>query len=196
MIKRNKAILCALASIGVMTSVSTVKANAMTMNTNNTTKCIKPSLSVWDVEESMYDLHYSIDTTSLKAQLKDTADIIDASIAYKSLSDKDQKRIDPAAVCNLKHAEENIRRVYGDEIKAIDLVCKVSILEHQLGINKDTNSIENKSLVKSNIKDIQKEIQKLEENYQSLDYSIRFENGLPNFMNRLTQIELKLANME
>lgn len=194
--KRKKAILCALASIGIMTSAGTVKANAMTNNTNTTTKCIKPSLSVWDVEESMYDLHYTIDTTSLKAQLKDTADIIDVSIAYNSLSDKDQKRIDPDAVYNLKHAEENIRRVYGDEIKAIDLVCKVSILEHQLGINKNTNSIENKSAVQSNRKDIQKEIEKLEKNYQSLDYSIRFKNGLPNFMNRLTKIELKLANME
>ena len=190
MIKRNKAILCALASIGIMTSVSTVKANAMT---NSTTA--KTTLKAYQVENLMYDLPYTIDL-NLKGQIENTIDVIQARVAYNSLSDEKKHCVDPAAVSNLEHAEENIRRVYGDEIKAIDLVCGISALEHQVGYNKDTNSIENKSEVKSKKIDIQKRIQHLEDTYQEIDYSIRFKNGLPDFMNELTQIELKVAGLK
>ena len=38
MMKRNKAILCALVGIGFITSAGTVKANAMTMDTTKATK--------------------------------------------------------------------------------------------------------------------------------------------------------------
>lgn len=188
--KRKKAILCALASIGIMTSASTVKANAMTMNTT-----AKTTLKAYQVEQLMYNLPYTMNL-NLKDQFKNTMDVIKARLAYNYLPDDKKCYVDQDAVRNLNHAEENIRRVYGDEIKAIYLVCGISALEHQVGYNKDTNSIENKSEVKANKIDIQKIIKSLEDTYQSLDYSIRFENGLPDFMNRLTKIEFKLANME
>lgn len=184
MMKRNKAILCALAGIGFITSVGTVKANAMT----NTTKT---TLKSYEVEELMSNLPYTINI-DLKDQFKTTVDVIKAELAYKALPENKKCYVDQSAIDNLKHTERTLQRVFCDEGKALDLVYKISKLEEQVGYDRDTRTVNNKAELKSNRSDIQKQIETLEKNYQSIDYSIRDKNGLSDFMSDLSVIEFSL----
>lgn len=195
MMKRNKAILCALVGIGFITSAGTVKANAMTMtnNTNTTTKCIQ-KLNVDQVERLLCELPYTINTNA-KEQFKTGLQIIVSRMAYNSLSTKDQNRVDEDLVDALERDEKMLHTILGEEAKALGIVCEVVKLAHEVGYNKNTNSIENKSVVQSNKEELQKRMKSLEEAYENLDYSIKWKNGLPSFINVLGQIEVKVANM-
>lgn len=196
MMKRNKAILCALAGIGIITSVGTVKANAMTMtnNTNTTTKCIH-KLNKNEVEDLLKKLPYTINTNA-KDQFNTGLQIIFTRMAYDSLSTQDQNRVDEDLVYDLERDEALLHRILGDEVKALGIVSEIVKLEREVGYNKNTREINNKSEVISNKEELQKRMKSLEDTYESLDYSIRFKNGLPSFMNELTQIEFDVANMK
>lgn len=193
--KRKKAILCALAGIGFITSAGTVKANAMTMtnNTNTTTKCIQ-KLNVDQVEKLLCELPYTINTNA-KEQFKTTLQIIVSRMAYDSLSPKEQSRVDEDLVDALERDEKLLHTILGEEAKALGIVCGVVKLENQVGYDKETGEIKNKLEVQSNKEELLKLMKSLEDAYEKLDYSIKWSNGLPSFINELGQIEVKVASM-
>lgn len=183
--KRKKAMLCALASIGFMTSVSTVKANAMTMNTNNT----KTTLKAYQVEQLMYNLPYTMNL-NLRDQIENTIDVIQARVAYNSLSDQKKHCVDPDAVSNLEHAESNIRRVYGDEIKAIVMGYTMDQLKKEVGYNDGKIGI-TKDELKCKNESIYKKINYIEDTYKKLDYSIS--SKVFNLISDVSKIECQLS---
>lgn len=191
MMKRNKAILCALAGIGFITSVGTVKANAMTMNT--TTKTTQNKLSVCQVENLMWDLPYCINT-SPKEQLKTTMDVIKARMAYNSLKPEEKERVDSSALSALRHDEELLKKLIGDEVKALGMVCGILKVEEEVEYNQETRAIntENLKFNKEEIEKIRAEITAIEKGYQKLDYTIKNSAGLSHFMGELNNIECKL----
>ena len=191
--KRNKAMLCALASIGVITSFNTINANAMT---NSTTKATKPVVSASTVEDWMYRLPYTF-KMDIGEQLKAGVGMAYIEYAYNSLGDK-QRYVDPGALYSLRQAERRLQTLFEGEGKALDIVRRIVGLEEEL-INKvkpvnaravNTNSLSNEDKVK-----IQKEIEYLENTYKELDYSIRETKILSYFINRLSQIECKLVEL-
>lgn len=179
MIKRNKAILCALASIGIMTSVGTVKANAMTItnNTNTTTKCIY-KLDADQVERLLCKLPYTIDTHA-KEQFKTELQIIFSRMAYNSLSPQEQSRVDEDLVYDLERDEALLHRILGDEVKALGIVGEIVKLDNEVNSAK---RIDNKQELLDKINDIYNA-------RETLDYSIRYSTGLSHFMSKLNQIQ-------
>ena len=196
MIKRSKFLLCALASVGVMTSFNTINANAMTMSSNTTTKA-KQTLSAYQVEDLLWDLPYSIRTTNIKSQLIDMLKVGYASYAYDTLSTDQKKRIDPCAVYNLNNAKSVARGIVCDEVKAIDLVCKIYKLQNEVGYCKSTERKTepkiDKEKVKPKIKQIQEKMKGLEDIYNNLEYPIKDKVG--KYMTELGVIECKVAEV-
>ena len=89
--------------------------------------------------------------------------------------------------------ESLLGTVLRDEKKAIDLVCRIYILEYQAGYDKNTKTIIDKAKVKPNINEIQKEIEDIRKVYQQLDYSIRYSPGLERVMSELNVFGCKIA---
>ena len=194
MIKRSKFLLCALASVGVITSFNTINANAMT----STTTKAKQTLSVSRVEDILYDLPYCIRTTNIKLQLIDMLKVGYASYAYDTLSTDQKKRIDPCAVCNLNHAKSVARGIVGDELKAIDLVCKIYKLQDEVGYcestERKTEPKIDKEKVQPKIKQIKEEMKEIDDIYNKIGYPIKGE--VETYMNKLGVIECKVAELE
>ena len=191
MIKRSKVLLCALASVGIMTSFNTINANAMTSTTTKTSQ----TLSAYQVEDLLWDLPYSIRTTNIKSQLIDMIKVGYASDVYNALSPEQKKRIDPCALYNLNNAKSVARGIVGDEVKAIYLVFKIDKLQNEVGYCESTKSTTeskiNKEKVKANMNHIQKEMKELEEIYKNLDYPIKDKVGT--CMNKLSVIECAVS---
>lgn len=181
--KRKKAILCALASIGIMTSAGTVKANAMTMKNDTTTKCIY-KLNADQVERLLYTLPYTINTTSLKGQFDDILKIAVSDMAYNSLDEEQQRRVDPYAVATLNSDKSLLKSLVKDEVKALGIACEVLKLEYQVNSGQ---TIDKQSVLK--------EINSVYSVYDNLDYAIRYSTGLSHFMNKLNTIQCKVASM-
>ena len=192
MIKRSKFLLCALASVGIMTSFNTINANAMT---STTTTQAKQTLSPYQVEDLMWKLPYCINVKSLVGQIKDGLQIKYVSDAYNSLTEDQQRRVDPCAVSNLNHAKEVLKRVEKDETKAICLAYGTYRLHDLVGYDTNTRSINNIEKLKAHKNDIREAIEVMEKMYSSLDYSIRDLNGLGDCMNTLSAIEFKLVEL-
>lgn len=193
--KRKKAILCALAGIGFITSAGTVKANAMTMknDTNTTTKCIH-KLKPYQVEDLLNTLPCYTISTDAKEQAKTMVKVIVGRMAYDSLTPDEQRRVDESSVYTLRHNEELLHRLLGDEAKALGLVCGILKVEDEVEYNQETRSINTENLKsnKKNTENIRQEIADIENCYQTLDYTIKTSPGLSHFMGELNNIELKL----
>lgn len=191
--KRNKAMLCALASIGVITSFNTINANAMT---NSTTKATKPVVSASTVEDWMYRLPYTF-KMDIGEQLKAGVGMAYIEYAYNSLGDK-QRYVDPGALYSLRQAERRLQTLFEGEGKALDMVRRIVRLEEEL-IKKvkpvNARAVNTNSLSDKDKEEIQKEIKYLEDTYKELDYSVRETKILSYFMNRLSQIECKLVEL-
>lgn len=188
MIKRKKAMLCALAGIGFITSVGTVKANAMTMNTNT-----KTTFKASTVEDWMYRFPYTFNM-NIGDQLKAGVGMAYTEYAYSSLGKK-QCYVDKGALNNLRQAEKRLKALFEDEGKALDIVRRVSKLAECVGYNEDTKSISNKNEIKSNKDKIFDEMRAIEETYNKLDYSVRYTDILLHFRQVLSDIECKLIGM-
>ncbi len=198
MMKRNKAILCALVGIGFITSAGTVKANAMTMkNDTTTTKCINHELTVSQVDELLYKLPYTIDM-NLGKQIETIKDIINARMAYNSLSKDDQKRLDQCAVSTLKQDERLLRKVLSDDIRALSMECVMNHLKKEIGFSYNTEGkIEiDENKVSSNKEHIINEMSYIEKTYNKLDYMTRYDSNLTKLMNDLNTIECKVAGIK
>lgn len=192
MMKRNKAILCALASIGIMTSVSTVKANAMTMNTNTT----KTTFKACEVEDWMYSLPYTF-KMDIGEQLKAGVGMAYMEYAYNSLGEK-QRYVDPGAVDTLRQAEKRLVKLFEGEQQAYNIASRINKIEDAIGYNQNTKAITNKASLESNAKNIEKlkkEIVDIEDAYSTLDYSIKYSDNLEYFMDGLYGIEAALVNL-
>lgn len=194
--KRKKAILCALASIGIMTSAGTVKANAMTMkNDTTTTKCIH-KLKASEVEELLYQLPCTI-STNLGKQVKQAVGVVVGRMAFDSLDEADKKRVDECAVYTLENDERLLKTVAKDEVKAICIASKIVRLEDELGYSRDDRSI-NKETLKNNKEDIPKikeKMMSIEKDYQGIsDYSIKYSPKLESLMSDLYQMEIGVMN--
>lgn len=195
MMKRKKAMLCALASIGFMTSVSTVKANAMTMKNDTTTKCIH-KLKPYQVEDLLNTLPCYTISTDAKEQAKTMVKVIVGRMAYDSLTPDEQRRVDESSVYTLRHNEELLHRLLGDEAKALGTVCGILKVEGEVGYNQKTGAIDKEKLKcdKQILEDVKEEIMKLENAYRTLDYSIKNSKGLSHFMGDLYKIEMEIVN--
>lgn len=190
MIKRNKAILCALVGIGFITSAGTVKANAMT---NTTTK--KATFKASQVEDWMYKFPYTF-KMNIGDQLKAGVGMAYTEYAYSTLGDK-QDYVDPGALNNLRQAEQRLETLLEGEQQAYNIVCRISELADGVGYNKNTKKISAKETLKNNeeyIKNIKEEIVSIEDTFNTLDYSIRYSKGLSSYMNELYDIELDIIN--
>ena len=174
MIKRSKVLLCALASVGIMTSFNTINANAMTMSSNTTTKFIKHTVS--EVEKLMDKIPYTI-STNLREQAETITTIIQARLSYNSLEQKDKDRVDYCSLCNLKHAELEAKDLIKDEVKASILVRQINQLEDDVNYRKVNNAGNNKCIAidmdNKKVKDNKDNIQKIRNVYDSLDYSVK-----------------------
>lgn len=189
--KRKKAILCALVGIGFITSAGTVKANAMTMKNDTTTKCIY-KLNEDQVERLLYTLPYTINTTSLKGQFKDIVNIIVSEMAYSSLNEDQQRRVDPYAVATLRNDERSLKSLAKDEVKALEVVYRIIKLENEIGYSRDAKSInkETLNLDNKNIEEIKNEMRSIENVYEEIvDYAIRYSPEVQPFMNDLYKME-------
>ena len=186
MIKRSKFLLCALASVGVITSFNTINANAMT-NSKTTTGSSKYTVS--QVEDLMYKLPYSID---LYKQGEIKSEIKEAVLAYNSLPADKQNCVDEYAISDLKHCVTLLKRIQSDEKKAMGLALVIDILDDAVGYNENTRTISNTDILRDNKKSIQKLAQRLEDTYEKLDYSIKYQTGISDYMTRLGVIENSL----
>ena len=191
MIKRSKALLCALLSVGIMTSFNTVNANAMTNSTATTAKCIKHTVS--EVEDLMCNLPYTI-SIKLKEQVEDIEDVLNARISYELLGSK-KSCVSNYAVSNLKRVENLLVSLLGDEMEAVDLARRVYLLEFKVGYNKCTGKIFNKRKVRKDKNKIIDEINDIREDYQGLDYAIRYSKGLERCMSELETFQGKVLSI-
>ena len=191
MIKRSKVLLCALASVGIMTSFNTINANAMTSTTTKTSQ----TLSAYQVEDLLWDLPYSIRTTNIKSQLIDMIKVGYASDVYNALSPEQKKRIDPCALYNLNNAKSVARGIVGDEVKAIYLVFKIDKLQNEVGYCESTERKTEPKIdqekVKPKIKQIQEKMKGLEDIYNNLEYPIKDKVG--KYMTELGVIECAVS---
>ena len=190
MIKRSKALLCALLSVGIMTSFNTVNANAMT-NSTATTKCIKHTVS--EVEDLMCNLPYTINV-KLKEQVEDIEDVLNARISYELLGSK-KSCVSNYAVSNLKRVENLLVSLLGEEMEAVDLARRVYLLELKFGYNKCTGTIWNRIKVRKNKDKIINEINDIRNHYQALDYAIRYSKGLERCMSELETFQGKVLSI-
>ena len=190
MIKRSKVLLCALASVGIMTSFNTINANAMT-NSTATTKCIKHTVS--EVEDLMCNLPYTINI-KLKEQVEDIEDVLNARISYELLGSK-KNCVSNYAVSNLKRVEKLLVSLLGEEMEAVDLARRVYVLELKSGYNKYTEKIWNKQTVRKNKDKIIKEINGIRDDYQKLDYAVRYSEGLNSCMSQLETFQGKVLSI-
>ena len=188
MMKRNKAILCALVGIGFITSAGTVKANAMTMNTNT-----KTTFKASTVEDWMYRFPYTFNM-NIGDQLKAGVGMMYTEYAYSTLGAK-QDYVDKGALNNLRQAEKTLKRLFEHERKAYDIVCRISKLADYVGYNEDTKSVSNKNEIKSNKDKIFDEMRSIEKDYNNLDYSVRYTDTLLHFRQVLSDIVCNVSNM-
>lgn len=186
MMKRNKAILCALAGIGFITSVGTVKANAMTMKNDTTTSATQAKLSVYDVEKLICDLPYTI-------KVKDIDKVKAARNAYEDLNQRDKERIDCDTLDILNRSEKKMKQVEADVATANQLVEKINKLKVDVGYSKnnDVVDIANKSILKTKIQ----EIKDIREAYDKLDYFVKYEEKLVTNFDIFFEIECNLAQV-
>ena len=178
MMKRNKAILCALASVGFITSINTISANAMTMPNATTTRTVQAKMTVSKVIDLINELPYKV-TLKTKDEVKNKVE--KARSAYNSLDENEQKRIDSYTLDTLKSIEEKLEKVESDELKAKNLIDRIKELEykiwHIIENNKgDKHQLESK--LDDELNKNLKEIQKIREDYNSLDYYVK--HGMEN----------------
>ena len=183
MIKRNKALLCALASIGIITSFNTTNVNAMA-NTN-TTKVYKAS----QVQNLICDLPYSID---LDRQSEITSQIQEARGAYNSLPEDEKSDVSRTLVSRLGRMESLLKDIVEDEIESIGIAYVTKELATVVGYNNNTRSVNNLEILKSNSRQIRDVITDMKNAYQGLDYSVKYRSGFGDYMSVLGAIEHQL----
>lgn len=195
MMKRNKAILCALAGIGVITSVGTVKANAMTMTTN--TKVTQSKYTAYNVMDMIYSLPSSYEITlenkdEVKKQVKEVRD------AYDSLKE-DKSMIENYDLYYLKDSESRIQyleKVESDKTKAQDLVRRISELKNEVvsGSTRGYNSMF--KVDKDKLRANAEKIRQIRSDYNTLDYSVTYgSNNLVTNYEDFVKIECRLAEL-
>ena len=191
MIKRSKFLLCALASVGVITSFNTINANAMT-NSSTTTKCVQHQLKGYDVVDMIYDL-----PDSYKITLKDTCKVIKVRLAYESLSKDEKSKVEKYDLYYLKDAESKIGnslKVVFDKIRDKNLVKRIEKLKTDVDYVKkyDGKVTVNKDKLKSKVE----EIKNIRKDYEKLEYSYTYEvNQLVNNYYDFLSIECNLAQL-
>ena len=182
--KRNKAILCAVASFGLITAANTINANAMTMN--NTASCVQAKLTASEVADLINKLPYTV-TLGNKEQFKTAIN------DYKSLDENEKSKIDEDTLYYLKSAEGRLQKLEAGESKAKELVQRIEALKVSVGYNPDVKYDLNKDNAKK-IRNNMTEIQNIREDYEKLDYSIRYgENNLVTNYKDFSTIECMLS---
>lgn len=190
--KRNKAILCAVASFGLITAANTINANAMTMRT--TTSSVETvAITGLDVVKMIGKLPYDI-TLENKDEVK--KQVQEARAAYNSLSDAEKANVGRYDLYDLKSAElaiEKLESVEAQKATARDLVQRIEDLKVAVGYDPNDKYNVSDDMAKK-IKDNKTEIQNIRKVYDSLDYSIRYgKDRLVTNYNDFSIIECKLA---
>ena len=178
MIKRNKALLCALASLGVITSFNTINANAMVVDTK-ATKCVEQQFTVSDVIKLIKELPYTVNLEN-KDQVKKVIS------AYDSLNECDKNYINKNKIIlsTLTNAKSALESLESDEAKAKELVEKIENLKKEVEVIYCINDKGNLEIVKINKEKLEynkKEIQEIRKVYEKLDYYIKKDNLVNNF---------------
>ena len=183
--KRNKAILCAVASFGLITAANTINANAMTMRT--TTSSVQTvARTASEVEDLIYDLPYTI-TSENKNK------VTEARTAYDSLAENEKSKIDEYTLNILKCAEGRLQKLESDIATVTNLVNRIENLKVSVDYTtKDTYTLNNDNAKK--IKANMDEIQNIRNDYEKLDYSIRYgKNNLVTNYDDFYKIECMLS---
>ena len=193
MMKRNKAILCALAGIGFITSAGTVSASAMTMNTNATTSVAQTKFTAYKVIDMIYELPSSYQLT-----LKDKTKVQAVRNAYNTLTE-DEKKVVRYDLGYLKEAESRIQyleNVELDKAKAEDLVNRIESLKHSIGYTTGKDyDLKNETNV-NKIKEKINTINAIRNDYEKLDYSIKYgKTNLVTNYDDLRKIECMLVQV-
>lgn len=190
--KRNKAILCAVASFGLITAANTINANAMTM-TGNMSSVETVAITGLDVVKMIGKLPYDI-TLENKDEVK--KQVQEARAAYNALSDAEKANVGRYDLYDLKSAElaiEKLESVEAQKAKAKELVNRIENLKVSVGYTtKDTYILNNDNAKK--IKANMDEIQNIRNDYEKLDYSIRYgKNNLVTNYKDFSTIECMLS---
>lgn len=171
MMKRNKAILCALASIGFITSVNTVSASAMTKATTTSITQTKAKTAS-EVLNLIYELPYSI---TLENKDKEGVKVKEARAAYDSLEQKEKDKIYKNELYILTRAEERLNQIEKDEATVKLLIDKIEELKIEVEYDKNKKQDGYPFSINNDIlKSKKEEIQEIRRIYNELDYSLRY----------------------
>ncbi len=183
--KRNKAILCAVASFGLITAANTINANAMTMN--NTVSFVQAKLTVSQVKDLINKLPYTV-TLGNKAEFK-TA--IDAYNALDSIQKSELELYILDAQDIIKSAEERVQKFEAEETKAKELAQRIEKLKSKVDYSKDDKglvSVNNDKLLAN-----EDDIINIRNDYEGLNYYIQKDFKKSSLYKDFDTIEFKLA---
>lgn len=181
--KRNKAILCAVASFGLITAANTINANAMTMNNTTTTSSVQAKPTVSDVERMINELPYTV-TLGNKDQFKTTIK------AYNDLTPSEKSKLELYildASDIIKSVTERLQNFESEETKAEELAQRIENLKATVNYNEDVDKIKDKLI------DNKYEIIDIRNTCEGLNYYIQKEFKKLNLYDDFVTIECKLA---
>ena len=183
--KRNKAILCAVASFGLITAANTINANAMTMRT--TTSSVETATNTASYVKGLIDnLPYTITFDNINK-------VKEARYAYNALGKIEKDKIYYYTLETLESAEKRVKDFEAQEIKAQKLVERIEKLKAT--VNYDKNDQYMDTINKVNLKANKDEIQDIRNNYEGLNYYIQKEFKKLNSYKDFSRIECKLTEV-
>lgn len=184
--KRNKAILCAVASFGLITAANTINVNAMTM-TGNTSSVQTVARTASEVKDLINNLPYTVNF--------DTKDKFEEAInAYKNLIPSEKSKLELYildAQDIIESAEKRLKDFETKVTEAQELVQRIDKLKADISYSKEGQDI---NVNKDELLAHEHEIRNISDTYYNLSYHIKHKyQPLADVYEDFYQIECKLS---
>ena len=184
--KRKKAILCAVASFGLITAANTINANAMTM-TGNTSSVQTVARTASEVKDLINNLPYTINFDT-KAKFEEAIN------AYNSLNSSEKSKLELYildAQDIIESAEKRLKDFEAKVTEAEKLVKRIDKLKAEINYFKDDKGVH---VDKAKLLAHELEIRNISDTYYNLSYHIKHRyQPLANVYEDFYQIECKLS---